>query len=212
LSIYEYLSRLLPSINNPVIFEVGAYTGDDTIRIMSLCKDPIYYAFEPDPRNTVRYKTNQINNVSLVEKAVSNSNGKSKFFLSSGSAPGRANESPWSYSSSLCSPKQHLIDNPWCKFDQAIEVETIRLDDFCKSVGVDHIDSIWCDAQGAEDQVIEGLGDMLKLVNYVYTEFSDREEYEGQKNLSQLMRLMPNWEIVHKYTYDVFLRNTRYDL
>ncbi len=42
------------------------------------------------------------------------------------------------------------------------------------------IDFIYCDIQGAEKQMIAGANESLKKTRYLYTEYSNSEDYENQ--------------------------------
>ena len=49
-----------------------------------------------------------------------------------------------------------------------------------EDVGLDHIDLLCMDVQGAEPLVIEGLGSRIKDVTYIITEVCDEKFYEGE--------------------------------
>ena len=69
--------------NNPVIIEIGAHYGEDTLRFLETFKNPMIYCFEPDPRNIMIFKK-YINNkkIKLFEYALSNEEGTADFYLS----------------------------------------------------------------------------------------------------------------------------------
>ena len=69
------------------------------------------------------------------------------------------------------------------------------------------IDLIWADVQGAEGDLIEGGRQALARTRYFYTEYDDQELYEGQIPLAKLLSLLPEFEIVPRYRWDVLLRN-----
>ena len=98
---------------------------------------------------------------------------------------------------------------PWCTFDQLIKVKTLTLDTWCKNEGVEGIDFIWADVQGAEGDLISGGKQALARTRYLYTEYSNRELYEGQLRLQTLLSLVPDFTIVHRFAADVLLKNTR---
>jgi hypothetical protein len=78
----------------------------------------------------------------------------------------------------------------------------IRLDDWVFTHGIQSIDFIWADVQGAESDLILGALETLKFTNFFYTEFSDDEWYEGQINFNSLSSLLPNFELLHKFQND----------
>lgn len=67
------------------------------------------------------------------------------------------------------------------------------------------------DVQGAESDVIAGGQKTLGRTRFIYTEYSDRELYEGQLSLRSILDLLPAFEVVTLYPReiegDVLLRN-----
>lgn len=93
-------------------------------------------------------------------------------------------------SSSILAPAEHEALFPNVKFLKPIEVETRRLDDFCKSEEIDAIDLIHMDVQGAEMLVLEGAGRMLQSTKLIWLEVSDRELYQSQPRRKHIERFM----------------------
>ena len=184
-----------------IFFELGAHRGDDTAWLARLPNVTVH-AFEPDPRN----KLPAIANVVVNRLAISDRNGTSDFVLS-GQARGHA----WTYSSSLKKPKNHLLHYPDVSFGGTIKVGAVRLDDYCASRGIQDIDFIWSDIQGAEGEMIRGAQNMLARTRYLYTEYSNDELYEGQLPLDALLKLLPNFRVLEiwerKADGDVLLQN-----
>ena len=81
------------------------------------------------------------------------------------------------------------------------------LDTWCDENGIEAIDFIWLDVQGAEMDVIRGGEKVLVKTRYIYTEYSDQELYEGQSPLDQLLNALPAFKIVERYRGDVLLEN-----
>jgi 2-O-methyltransferase len=114
----------------------------------------------------------------------------------------------WDQSGSLRPPKTHKIVWPWCKFERKIIVQVRRLDNWVRENGVHQIDLIWADTQGAEADLIAGGVEALAKTRFFYTEYSDDEWYEGQPNLKKILEMLPNFNIVHRFTMDILLKNT----
>lgn len=204
-----------------VILEIGAHMGFDTEKIHRASNGAKIFAFEPDPRNIAILKERQIDGIArIIESAVSDADGTAEFFLSSGDTPTESGNdyydyNDWSASSSLRKFKNHSKVFPWCTMkSEPTTVQTITLDTFCKSYGVAHIDFIWMDVQGVEDLIFKGGQDALLRTEFIYTEYSNQELYEGQKTLDELMALLPGWKVkgFDESGYNVFLENTRYRL
>jgi hypothetical protein len=85
----------------------------------------------------------------------------------------------------------------------------MKLDTWFQSSGLDRIDFVWADVQGAEgDLILGGKETFNKHVKYFYTEYSNMELYENQLNLEQILQLLPTFNIVTQFEGDVLLKNT----
>ena len=67
-----------------------------------------------------------------------------------------------------------------------IKVKGIRLDTYCKLSNIDQIDYLCLDVQGAEQIVLQGLGDMLNNLTYLVLE-DDSMFYTGALPVKQHM-------------------------
>lgn len=204
--------------SSSIIFEIGAHMGFDSEIIYELTHSDNFYIFEPDPRNISILKERKIDNIAtLVEMAISDvSTDQGIFFLSEGEMPQKTGNSyydtnDWSASSSIRKPKLHDQIFPWCKITNNINVPYITLDDFCEKNQIKHINFIWMDVQGCEDLVFNGGQRILQTTEYIYTEYSNQELYEGQKTLEEIIKLLPgNWMIRADYSGNVLLENVSY--
>ena len=157
---------------NPVIVEAGAHIGLDTEEMSRLWPKGVIHAFEPVPElyEKLEQRTGHLRNVVRYPLAVADRSGRSKMFVSSGASDG---------SSSLLTPKEHLDEHPDVRFDQAIEVRTITLDDWARQQGINHVDLLWLDMQGAELAAMMAAPHVLRTVKAIHLEVSLKEVYEG---------------------------------
>lgn len=175
------LLRSLIRVVNPTIIEIGANDGNDSIKLISIFPMTTLHCFEPDPRAFAvlqkRRIRSKITPAFLHNVALSDLQGRAKFYQSSGSKP-RIVKRDWDLSGSLNKPTGHLEYSPWVKFENEIEVETRRLDDY----DFKFIDLIWMDVQGGERKVIEGGLNTLDRTRFLYTEYGHwtKPLYEGQ--------------------------------
>jgi FkbM family methyltransferase len=191
---------------DPTILEIGCNDGTDTLKFLDAAPRAAIYCFEPDPRPIKRFKERLRDSpVKLFELAISNQSGQATFHMSTDDKGG---EHGFDQSGSIRKPKNHLLDTPWVKFEKDITVVTSTLDQWCKENNVSNIDLIWMDVQGAERDVIEGGINALRQTRYLYTEYSNNELYEGQWSLKELLRALPNFDVVARYPGDILLRNT----
>lgn len=100
-------------------------------------------------------------------------------------------------SSSLLAPKNHLQTFDFVRFDQRIELVTHRLDhvfEFLRANGhaaaCDACDLLYMDTQGAELRVLHGAGAVLQNVQYVLTEVTRNQMYDGAPELGDLMAFL----------------------
>lgn len=174
------------------------------------------YCFEPDPRAIERFKRNVSPwpNVHLFEIALSDHNGFITFYQSAGRRKGKDREkmpANWDLSGSIRKPKKHLQMHPWVTFNEGIKVETRSLDAWYEEQGVGTIDLIWIDAQGAELEILRAGATAISRTHYIYSEYYNREMYEGQATLRQLLSYLNSFEVVIRYPHDILLRNKQLD-
>ena len=206
--------RALLGRPDPVILDVGCNDGQHSAWFLELFPGARVYAFEPDPRAAKAFRaTVRSERAKLFEIAVAARDGTATFHASDGLPdPKVADLYPegWHQSGSLRRPgRSHQELYPWCRFERTFEVQTRRLDGWCSDEGVGPIDLVWADVQGAEGDLVEGGREALARTRYFYTEYDDNELYEGQLSLAQLVKLLPEFEIVRRYRWDVLLRNRR---
>lgn len=199
--------KLLLKKENPVIFEIGCADGKDTQEFINTFKDLEIHCFEPEPKNiTIIESTINYAKHRLFKGVISNVTGKVTFNRSRTDNP-----NDLSYSGSIRSPKKHVEVWPFIKFDEKIEVKSTTLDDYCDLNGIDRIDYIWADVQGAEsDMIAGGKKSFSDRIKFLYTEYSNEEYYEGQANLKQILSsLGTGWDLLKDFGTDALFINTK---
>ena len=200
---------------NPTILEIGCNDGSQTLWFLEMFENPKVYCFEPDPRAIARFKAKvgQRSNVNLFEMAISDRNGEVTFYQSGGhkhEEMAKDNPEGWDLSGSIRQPKNHLTAHPWITFEQSITVKSETLDTWRNEHGIKIIDFIWMDVQGAEIDVFRGGKNAFGKTRFVYSEYSNKELYEGQHTLKQLLRQLRHFEVLIRYPGDVLLRNKKF--
>ncbi len=178
------------------IFEIGACEGEESIKYSWLFPHSKIYCFEPLPDNIKLIHDNflryGVSNAIYYNKALSSTNGTAEFYVSSGRPKGVI-ESDWDYgnkSSSLLTPAKHLETAKFIHFEKKIEVETITLKSFCSANGINSIDFIHMDVQGAELMVLEGAGDLISSINAIWLEVSKVDLYKNQPLAKDVKKFM----------------------
>jgi len=193
----------------PVIVECGANTGSDTVKFLARWPDARIYCFEPEPRAIAEWRATVTSpRATLFEVALAAVDGETTFHRSSGRRPSDSDPAaaPWNQSGSIRRPTGHLERWPWVTFEETITVATRSLDSWAVEHGIDRVDLIWADVQGAEEDLVRGGLATLSRTRYLYTEVADEECYEGQIDLPGLLALLPGWKVVARFPNDVLVR------
>jgi FkbM family methyltransferase len=140
-------------------FDIGANDGDSTLPFART--GHTVWAFEPHPGfcDIIRRKASGLTNYRLVQKAVSDYDGRSEFHVygsedcSSLSAPMPGHESVWPHL------REGSMDTLW-----TIQVEVTTLATFIRENRIRRVDWLHCDAQGHDLRVLKGLGDYSRIV------------------------------------------------
>ncbi len=179
----EFEVSLLPReiYEGNVVIDVGANIGYYTIIFSRLVGDKgVVYAFEPDPVNFEILKKNiSLNNCTNViaeQKALSNKSGKTSLYIS-GENRG-----------------DHRIYDPG-DGREAIDIETVSLDDYLKDLTPRGIDFLKIDVQGAEVVVLEGANKILQKSKSVkiLSEFWPSAIEKFGKNPSVFFSILSNF-------------------
>ena len=137
-----YFLEQIDFLDGDVFLDCGANVGDLKIWFELKKIKVTYVAFEPSPTEFKCLKKNVapscVYNIGLWNTA-----GDLKFFLSSQGAD-----------SSLIQPKS---------YDEIINVKVDRLEDYVDS----NIKLLKLEAEGAEPEILQGLGDKIQLVEYI---------------------------------------------
>jgi FkbM family methyltransferase len=137
----------LKSVRGNVFFDVGANTGIFTVPLRKNFKR--IYAFEPDRETFNRLGSLAHNNIIPVRMAVSNRNGWAYLARPTDSCPTILE------GFRLCPASQPDIDR-FVTAKKGESVETVTIDRFRRLHGMETIDLVKIDVEGAEFLVLEG--------------------------------------------------------
>lgn len=139
-----------------VVFDVGANVGFFTV-FASILAGPRgrVVAFEPGAENLDRLRANlahnNCQNVTVIEKAVTNKVGEVEFYINSDDSGGNALWDPGQYPGNA-----KTLANPL-----RVAVPATTLDAECEQLGLPAPKVIKIDTEGAEQRVLEGACDLL---------------------------------------------------
>ena len=180
--IVQWLGQYIPA--NAVIIDVGAQFGNFTKAFSCLHRSSCtVHAFEPLPYNygILESVTAGLGNVTIYRTALSDNAGTTDLFVpvkeQGRLGPGLAHFGT--------EQQRNYIREP---------VTTERLDDFVRINGIQHIDFIKCDVEGAELPVFRGAETTLRESRpVVYTEINDdftrRLDYTAEELFEYLLDL-----------------------
>jgi FkbM family methyltransferase len=214
MDIYRFIREKIQE--KSVFIEIGCHMGLDTKKFIEMTGCKNIHCFEPDERNISIMKSLNLP-VILNECVVSNVDGKIEFHKSSGTPwPPTGidilDNNDWSSSGSIKKPKLHKDILPWCKFDEVVEVKSIRMETYCSQNNINSIDFVWMDVQGAEEEVLKSFGDYINKVKYIFTEYSEDELYENCANKKNILDLLgDSWSIIHDFKTDILIKNNNYN-
>lgn len=180
------------------VFDIGACEGEDSIRFARCFPRAQVFAFEPLPSNQALVRANFARyaaaNAELVPVALSDRAGSATFHVSSGRPPDLFAGESWNYGNKSSSLLPAATGGPmhgWIEFKEEIAVATDTLDAFCARRGIDRIDLIHLDVQGAEQLVLNGAARLLPRTAGIWLEVAAVELYRGQaldRDLARFMR------------------------
>ena len=179
------LLKLFKKNDNLTILDIGGCEGEESIRYSRIFPFSSIYIFEPLPQNQIlvveNFEKYKIENINLIPFAVSDENGISEFYVSSGYPENQPKNLDWDFgnkSSSLLPPE--INPHKWLNFEQTIKVNTITLSDFLIDNKINIVDFIHMDVQGAELKVMIGAKDYIKKIKAIWLEVAEFELYKNQ--------------------------------
>ncbi|MBI3831172.1 MAG: FkbM family methyltransferase [Planctomycetes bacterium] len=180
-----------------VALDLGSLDGMVASAFREFFPDAKIFAFEcnPDCIGLCERNLSEKSEIGLVRKAVSDVSGMVDFYAIDPKRTRTPHKDGNIGASSLfradpAYPHEHYVQNMIC-------VESTRLDDWADREGINQIDLIWMDLQGAELIALKGLGKLLNTVKAIYSEVSFLPTYLDQPYAS---------------TVDAFLRDHGFSL
>lgn len=179
------------------VFEVGAADGRDSLRYAELFPAAKVFAFEPVPESFAQLaaKAATCPRISGFNVAIADRPGSAEFHLSN-----------WIDASSLLKAKATgSTFDAYQASSRSITVQVDTLDGVCRREGVEHIDLLKMDVQGAELRILEGAAETFArgAVDMVYSEVHFMESYEGAARFDQVMGWMLGHGLRFHGLYDI---------
>jgi FkbM family methyltransferase len=196
--------RFLISKDQPTLIDVGAHYGETANDFRKLFPRSRIHAFEPDPNSFKQLFANchDDTSISLNQSACSDINGISEFFQNSADAT----------NSLLPLIKGEVNDfGVAIQEHSKVDVNTIKLSDYCETHKIDYIDLLKIDVQGSELRVLQGIESYLKekRIGLVFFEIIVFQTYQSQQTLEEYFAYMASLDYQVMNIYNCFYRNRR---
>lgn len=212
----DLADKLIGKDNVKYIVEIGARDCRETLAFQDNFSRAEIYTFEcnPDTLPLCRERVANISNIHLIEKAVSDKDGKLTFYQTDNekTKTSRPDGNPGASSLFKANP-----DYPLEKYVQKeITVDSTTLSSFCREVGLSQIDLMWLDIQGAELMALKAAGDYLSKIKLIHTEvefykvYMDQPLYKDIRNyLAENGFRLVTFASFGKYAADAIFVNTK---
>lgn len=206
------------------LLEIGSMDAWESINMARVFEDAVVYTFEPVPHNFAQCVARLAEHptvsdrIKLNQVAMNDVTGPMDFWaldVEAASIKDKLNHGIGS--------KYQIMDPdlwPWeHNAQKAVPVQGYRVDDWCAENGINRVDGIWMDAQGAELDILKGAGNVLDTVQFVMTEAGLKPYYHGHTMKSDMDAYMaergfvewrPATKQAHEYEVDIIYLNKRY--
>jgi FkbM family methyltransferase len=151
----------------PIIFDLGSNIGISVAYFRTRFPSSTVYGFEPDPVIFKKLEKNclQFGHVHLMNAAIAAADGTAQFFV----------QTEASFGSSLLKREDS---------DKVIDTKTRSVDSLCKEFGIEHIDLLKFDIEGAEYEALEScemMAHTTAMVGEVHLDLMDvsKEKFMG---------------------------------
>ena len=154
--------KKLDAVN--VVFDIGANVGEISIYFSKMFPNSKIFSIEPSTRNLIIFKENihdqffECKNITIIEKAVSNYNGKIKITKLLNAQ-----------NTVMLNPEiNREINNKNLKFlDETEEVEVATLENLCEQYQINEVDFMKIDIEGAESLLTNSIKKLQPKMIYV---------------------------------------------
>jgi len=183
--------------DDPIILEIGAHFGEDSMRFAEAFPKATIHCFEPDPRCIEIFKKHVKNDrIKLHEIALSSVEGELEFYQSYND---QESETPEKYdwisdedykdlklgNSGSSSLKKGYDKN----LKETIRVKALTYDKWAETNNINNVDLAWIDVQGAEKEVLDGMSNKIKHIKLMWIEFGELQ-YEGALTREETIKYM----------------------
>ena len=181
----DHSIKIIIKNDRPVVFDVGAHTGETITRFRKLYKNCEIHSFEPQINSYQELKKFKDKNTIINNFALGDENENKKFYINKND----------STSGFYRFSKNNLID----KSDYCENVQVKTLDQYVEEKNIKNIDILKIDVQGYEDHVLRGATKTLKNnIKMIEVEIIFIDYYEKKSSFYELEN------IIRPYGYELY--------
>lgn len=172
------------------IIHIGAHYGQE-YKIYEKYNIKNIIFFEPLPHifNILKSNVEEKNDIIFVNKALGNNTKKVEMYVE------QANRGQ---SSSILEPHLHLSQYPHIIFNDKIQVDMIKLNDY--PLDINKYNFINIDVQGYELEVFKGSTKIFDDIDYIMTEVNRDELYKNCVRIDELDNFLHNYNFIRVET------------
>jgi len=184
---FSHQRLLLKEKKNIVVFDIGAYVGNISLKYASLFPDATIFSFEPFNESFAQLKEKAAKgdyDIRPFKLALADKSYKTKLHVNT-----------YTPTNSLL-PSHEAAASHWgenlLETRRYEEISVTTVSEFCNREKIDYIDILKLDTQGTEYDVLKGAEKMLKTrkIGLIYMEILLADTYVGQKTLPEITELL----------------------
>lgn len=184
----DKIKSINPNYSPSVIVDAGSRDLFQSIELANKFPNAKIYAFEPnhDQYKICLERSKNFKNIEVFSFALSDVEKELDFHVT----PSNVGVS------SLLEP----LDVPWGEFYYyKVRVNSVRLDNIMKFLGVSKVDIVWMDIQGGELSALHGFGDYIKDVDFIQCEATKLPYYKDHPTCDQLEHFLNENGYYHEF-------------
>lgn len=201
----QFYKQVLPA--QPCIFDVGANKGQSADFFLSIRPTAKISSFEPNPSlfHYLQVKFDGFNNITLVNKGVSNAKQLLTFYINKLDLT--SSFEPLNPASKYLAKKAKVMGvKPSEIISEILTIETISLRDYIEAQGIQQIDLLKIDTEGHELKCLKGLFplsscqiDRIQIENHQDDMYQSLDTFDSIQDLLQANGYQVEMTIKHGF-------------
>jgi hypothetical protein len=193
----DIVANSLKDEKDIIIVEINAGDGHTTRKLAKIPHSTIY-SFEPYISSAI---PNLPLNVVMNYAAVMDREGFTAMWIP-------AKENRYAYHRDVT---YNRLAPPSVTYRQMVEVKTICLENYLRSLNVSYIDLLWIDWHKAELSLVSNIVSCIGSTSFIFVKWGNMVNYLGTPTVAPILELIgDDWEVLYAWETDVLLTNARF--